>query len=73
MPTPTLAEWLTTMSNFEERAYEAHAILVKFCKDNGGISCAEALSQTDSLWPQFPDLVADLLEVFELYEDSDDE
>lgn len=61
------------MSDFQEKSYEAHAILVKFCKENGGISCAEALSQTDSLWPQYPDLVADLLEVFELYEDSEDE
>ncbi len=60
------------MSEFQEKAYQAHAILVKFCKDNGGISCAETLCQTDRLWPQYPDLVAQLLEVFELYEDDED-
>lgn len=61
------------MSEFEKIGYKANEILVKFCKENGGFSCAESLLQNNKIWHKYPKLVADLVEVFGLYEDLADE
>lgn len=59
------------MNDFHDKSIKAYSLLVDFCKDNRGISCKESLSQRDSLWPQYPDLVAELLDIFGLFEEDE--